>query len=298
MELLYAWKVFQFPQHVSFLYIRKQITIKEPYMGFTFWPWASCWGPLWLGLKLRFLHVQNADALHIKVYRHPFFWCVEPCEPQSCLFAFIVELGLIVVTFGQHHMHILHVCFQSLPECFNLICYFTSRISSSVYSTEVLSFASLLKESSYWVLILAITASVTLEFTVCLCSLAMNASLSPLGRKVHFFFPLEKNGMTWEALVYSNFLTLKTIAEDFVHGFVPLGLLWGDEATELLTILWSPRVIHSRALQDFLTLGSPYAALICLSWSAFLYIHLNKWGSYFFSKCDFRNTEIPFLLKR
>lgn len=56
------------PQHGSFLCIRKQITIKEPYMDLRFWPWASCWGPLCFHLKLRFLHVQNANILCIKVY--------------------------------------------------------------------------------------------------------------------------------------------------------------------------------------------------------------------------------------
>lgn len=82
MELLYAWKMFQFPQHVSFLYIRKQITIKEPYMGFIFWPWASHWGPLWVDLKLGFLHVQNVNVLCIKVYIQLFFFffCEETYE--------------------------------------------------------------------------------------------------------------------------------------------------------------------------------------------------------------------------
>lgn len=127
-------------------------------------------------------------------------------------------------------MHVLHVSFWSLSGHFNPICYFSSRSSSSVYSTEVLSFASLLKENSYWVLILAITVSVTPEFTVCLCSLAVNVSLSPMGRTVHFFFffSLEKSGMTWEALCYSNFLTLKTAAEDFVNSFATLGVWWGE----------------------------------------------------------------------
>lgn len=147
--------------------------------------------------------------------------------PFFFFFGKFVKLFSFFITFGQCYMHILHVCFQSLSGCFIPICYFSSR-SSSVYSTEALSFASLLKENSYWVLILTITASVTPKFTVCLCSLAMNASLSPMGRTVHFFFSLEKNDMTWEALFCSNFHTLKTIAEDFLHSFAPLGVLWGD----------------------------------------------------------------------
>lgn len=98
------------------------------------------------------------------------------------------------LSLGQCCTHILHVYSQSLSGCSAPICYF-SRRSHSVCRTEVLSFASLFKQNSFWVLILAATVFVTPEFTACL-SFGCECFSFSYGRNSMLFFPLENNSMT------------------------------------------------------------------------------------------------------
>lgn len=91
-----------------------------------------------------------------------YFFLCRNMNPRDDFFFF--NLFSYFLSLGQCYTHILHVYFQSLSGCFAPIGSF-SRRSHSVCRTEVLSFASLFKQNSCWVLILAATAFVTQEFT-------------------------------------------------------------------------------------------------------------------------------------
>lgn len=197
-------------------------------------------------------------------------------------------------------MHVLHVSFWSLSGHFNPICYFSSRSSSSVYSTEVLSFASLLKENSYWVLILAITVSVTPEFTVCLCSLAVNVSLSPMGRTVHFFFLFPWKRVVWpeRLCVIATFSLLKLQLRILWTVLQPLGY---DEVNYWTAAhLMVPRGLPLQGAVGFLD----FRKCLCCSYLSFFLPSLPRLSppsvsnsNYSLSKCDFRNRKFLSLLK-
>lgn len=121
-----------------------------------------------------------------------------------------------------------------------------------------------------------------------------------MGRTLPLFFFLEKNGMTWEALFYSNFLTLKTIAEYFVQFCTPWGIMkwWNYWTTAHLTV---PQGLPLQSTVGFLDLRAAQADfLIFLSgfpslWSPRQVFLIANY--FFFSKCDFRNRKILSFLK-
>lgn len=121
------------------------------------------------------------------------------------------------------------------------------------------------------------------------------------GKNTTLFFFLEKNGMTWEALFYSNFLTLKTIAEYFVQFCTPWGIIkwWNYWTTADLMV---PQGLPLQGTVGFLDLRAAQADfLIFLSgfpspWSPPPPQTVSK-TNFFFSKCDFRNRKILSFLK-